>query len=271
MNKIFAKKEKSNIKAKAYLSQNFLIDKQIIERIIKTIYPKKNDNVAEIGPGLGALSSELLMHLDQLHAIEIDKELVAHLKKNHPLNLKLYCEDVLKFNFYNLPTPLRIVGNLPYHIASQILFKIQKYHTHIKDIHFMLQKEVVDRIVATKGGKIYGRLSIMMQLYFEIAFLFKVPNYAFYPQPQVDSAMIYLKPKALKNDINIALFEQIVKTAFSTRRKILKNCLKLLIKPEATSIDLTQRAESLSLSDFITLTRDVVQAKNIKENNLNIK
>ena len=262
---MFAAQKKSNIKTKTHLSQNFLIDKQIIGRIIKTICPKKNDNLVEIGPGLGALSRELLMHLEQLHAIEIDRELVAHLKKNNSSNLKLYCADVLAFNFANLPAPLRIVGNLPYHISSPILFKIQKYHMHIKDIHFMLQKEVADRVVAIKGSKTYGRLSVMMQLYFEVAFLFKVPHGAFYPQPQVESAMIYLKPKKPEGDIDRALFEKVVKAAFSTRRKILRNCLKSLIRAEATRIDLSQRAESLSLSDFIILTNDIAQAKNTKK------
>ena len=243
-------------KARKRFGQNFLIDQQIIERIIASIAVKKDDTVLEIGPGQGALTFPLLEQLNQLHVIEIDRDLIALLKDIGNNNLIIHQSDALKFDLTTLPSNLRVVGNLPYNISSPILFYLLENRARIKDMTFMLQKEVVERMVAQPGSKTYGRLSVMMQAFFELDLLFIVPPESFDPAPKVESAIVYLKPLQQSMVNNIVTFETIVKQAFSQRRKTLKNCLKSLINQTQTSIDLSLRAEMLSVGDFIQLTQD---------------
>ncbi len=244
-------------KARKRFGQNFLIDDTIIEHIIAAIAPKKDDNLLEIGPGTGAITLPLLEKVSQLHAIEIDTNLVALLKSFKKNNLDLHQGDILKFDLNTLPRPLRIVGNLPYNISSPILFHLLEYRMRIQDMTFMLQKEVVERITAKNGSKIYGRLSVIMRAFFSVELLFIVPPESFNPAPKVKSAIIHLKPLIKTPVSNKPLFTKLVAAAFSQRRKTLKNCLKSFLTQQQTEIDLSQRAEMLTLADFITLTQDL--------------
>ena len=243
-------------KARKRFGQNFLIDERIIERIIAAIAAKKEDTILEIGPGQGALTLPLLEQLNQLHVIEIDRDLIARLQDMNNDKLIIHQSDALKFDLTTLPENLRVVGNLPYNISSPILFYLLDNRARVKDMTFMLQKEVVERMVAKHGSKTYGRLSVMMQAFFELELLFIVPPESFDPPPKVESAIVYLKPLQQTIISNITTFEMIVKKAFSQRRKTLRNCLKSLINQTQTSIDLTLRAEMLSVDDFIQLTQD---------------
>jgi len=236
--------------------QNFLIDDQIINRIVSTISPKKSDNIVEIGPGKGALTFPLLEHLDHLSVIEIDRDLISFLKLKKKDKLTIYEADALKFDYGLISNNLRIVGNLPYNISSPLLFYLLSRRNQIIDMTFMLQKEVVDRIVARHGSKTYGRLSVMMQTFFEVESMFTVPKESFDPQPKIESAILYLKTKTKPLTENTKLLEKIVKISFSQRRKTLKNCLKSTLSQEQTKIDLSQRAEMLSVENFITLMKD---------------
>ena len=236
--------------------QNFLVDNQIVNRIIATISPKKSDNIVEIGPGMGALTFPLLEHLDHLSVIEIDRDLISLLKLNKQDKLTIYEADALKFDYGQISNNLRIVGNLPYNISTPLLFHLLSSKNHIIDMTFMLQKEVVDRIVARHGSKSYGRLSVMMQTFFEVESIFKVPKESFEPQPIIESSILYLKTRVKPLVQNTKLLEKIVKISFSHRRKTLKNCLKSIISQKQTEIDLSQRAEMLSIENFITLMKD---------------
>lgn len=246
----------SQHKARKRFGQNFLTDDKVIERIVAIISPKFNDNLLEIGPGQGAMTLPLLEHVKQLNVIEIDRDLIAKLKNLNKDNLVIHQGDALKFDLNTLPTPLRVVGNLPYNISSPLLFHLLKNRDKVRDMIFMLQKEVVERIVAKNNSKIYGRLSVMMQAFFDVELIFVVPPESFEPMPKVDSAIIYLKPLTQSKVTNITNFETIVKTAFSKRRKTLKNCLKPLLLQTQTTINLSQRAEALKVKDFIVLTDD---------------
>lgn len=236
--------------------QNFLVDAQIIERIIAVIAVNKTDDILEIGAGQGAITLPLLKKLKQLHAIEIDRDLATALQALKKTNLNLYQADILKFDLRILPNSLRVVGNLPYNISSPILFYFLKHINQVKDMTFMLQKEVVERIVAKHNNKTYGRLSVMMQAFFATELLFTVPPECFHPSPKIDSAIIYLKPLEKPLVKNMTLLETVVKLAFSKRRKTLKNCLKSYLTQTQTSIDLSLRAENLSVAEFAQLTLD---------------
>ena len=243
-------------KARKRFAQNFLVDDQIINRIVATISPKKNDNIIEIGPGKGAITFPLLEHLDHLSVIEIDRDLISFLKLKKQDKLTIYEADALKFDYGLISDNLRIVGNLPYNISSPLLFRLLSSKNQIIDMTFMLQKEVVDRIIASHGSKTYGRISVMMQAFFEVELMFTVPKESFDPQPKIESAILYLKTRTKPLTENIKLLEKIVKISFSQRRKTLKNCLKSILSQEQTKIDLSQRAEMLSVENFITLMKD---------------
>ncbi len=243
-------------KARKRFGQNFLTDNRVIERIVAVIAPKFNDNLLEIGPGQGAMTLPLLEQVKKLNVIEIDRDLIALLIGFDKGNLVIHEGDALKFDLGTLPNPIRVVGNLPYNISSPILFHLLENREKITDMTFMLQKEVVERIVADKGSKIYGRLSVMIQAFFEAELIFIVPSESFNPAPKVDSAIIYLKPLPKTEVKNMAIFEKIVKASFAQRRKTLRNCLKLHLSQEQTAIDLSQRAEMLAVQDFITLSND---------------
>ena len=242
--------------ARKRFGQNFLIDDQIVNRIVATISPKKNDNIVEIGPGKGALTFPLLEHLNFLSVIEIDRDLISLLKSKKQEKLIIYEADALKFDYGLISNNLRIVGNLPYNISSPLLFRLLSEKNQIIDMTFMLQKEVVDRIVAKHGSKTYGRLSVMMQTFFEVESMFTVPKESFNPRPKIESSIIYLKTRVKPLTENTKLLEKIVKVSFSQRRKTLKNCLKSILSQEQTEIDLSQRAEMLSIENFITLMKD---------------
>ncbi len=236
--------------------QNFLVDDQIINRIISTINPKNNEIIVEIGPGKGALTLPILEHLDHLNVIEIDRDLVSLLNSVQQDKLTIFEADALQFDFNQFPQKIRVIGNLPYNISSPLLFHLLDFREQIIDMTFMLQKEVVDRIVATHGNKTYGRLSVMMQAFFEVESMFVVPKESFEPQPKIESAILYLKTRTEPLVKNSKTLEEIVKVAFSQRRKTLKNCLKSIINQSQTEIDLSQRAEMLSIENFITLMND---------------
>ena len=236
--------------------QNFLVDNQIINRIVSTINPKNNEIIVEIGPGKGALTLPVLEHLDHLNVIEIDRDLVSLLNSLQQDKLTIFEADALQFDFNQFPQKIRVIGNLPYNISSPLLFHLLDFRDQIIDMTFMLQKEVVDRIVATHGNKTYGRLSVMMQAFFEVESMFVVPKESFEPQPKIESAILYLKTRTEPLVKNLKPLEEIVKVAFSQRRKTLKNCLKSIINQSQTDIDLSQRAEMLSIENFITLMND---------------
>ncbi|MDG2396008.1 16S rRNA (adenine(1518)-N(6)/adenine(1519)-N(6))-dimethyltransferase RsmA [Candidatus Thioglobus sp.] len=243
-------------KARKRFGQNFLTDQKIIERIVATIAPKHNDNLLEIGPGQGAMTLPLLERVNQLNVIEIDRDLIKILAAYNKSNLVINQGDALNFDLNLFNPPIRVVGNLPYNISSPILFHLLDNRDKIIDMTFMLQKEVVERMSASHGSKIYGRLSVMMQAFFEVELIFVVPPESFDPAPKVDSAIVYLKPLKSCKVGDIDIFEKVVKAAFSHRRKTLRNCLKSLLTQEQTGVDLSQRAEMLDIDTFITLAKD---------------
>jgi len=243
-------------KARKRFGQNFLVDEQIIADIIRAIRPQVGDNMVEIGPGLGALTRPLMKQLNHLHVVEIDRDIIARLQTDYPQNqLTIHAGDALKFDLTQLPTPLRIVGNLPYNISSPLLFYFAEYAEHIADMHFMLQNEVVERMVAEPSTSAYGRLSVMLQYRFYMEKLLDVPPNAFRPAPKVDSAIVRLIPlPASEKKVHIeALFAEIVAAAFGQRRKTLRNTLRAYLQEadfEQLEIDAQLRAENLGVEEF---------------------
>lgn len=241
--------------------QHFLKDASVIAAIIDAISPKKTDLIVEIGPGLGAITHQLLTHLDLLHAIELDRDLAAHLKKNWPAEkLLIYQADALQFNFASITgeteRKMRVVGNLPYNISTPLLFHLSDFISHIADQHFMLQKEVVQRMVAPPGSRTYGRLSVMLQWQYHMESLFDVPPFAFLPPPEVDSAVIRMIPRPCPLACDKAKLEKTVAQAFSQRRKILRNTLAPLFAENDlidVGINPEQRPEDVSYEQFIAL------------------
>lgn len=239
--------------------QNFLIDQQIIIQIIAAIYPQKDDRIIEIGPGLGALTKPLLQTLDHLDAIEIDRDIVDKLNKHFPQErLTIHAVDALKFNFSTFGDKLRIVGNLPYNISTPLLFHLSQFSDHILDMHFMLQKEVVERMVGIPATSDYGRLSVMLQYRFDMEHILDVPAESFQPVPQVESAIVRMIPRdrSAVNAENEVLFSQIVSAAFSQRRKTLRNTLRHYLNTDdfnALGIDSRLRAENLSVENFVAI------------------
>lgn len=241
--------------------QNFLQSEGIIHAIIRAIHLHSDDNVLEIGPGLGALTAPLLQTLNKLTAIEIDRDLHAHLQ-TLPLaaeRLKLISGDALSFNYNQFGKDLRLIGNLPYNISTPLLIHALHFLGSIRDMHFMLQKEVVNRLVALPGSKAFGRLSVMAQYHCEVDELLDVPPTAFYPQPKVESAIVRLIPHAQSPYPNVAWddLERLVATAFAMRRKTLANNLKGVLSAEqiqSVDIDPTLRPEQLTVMQYGLLT-----------------
>ena len=240
--------------------QNFLVATGVIRNIVEAIAPKASDRVVEIGPGLGALTEPLLGRLDHLHVVEIDRDLIARLRGQFPPErLVIHEGDALEFDFAAIGDELRIVGNLPYNISTPLLFHLAGYAEQVRDMHFMLQKEVVDRMVAAPGSGDYGRLSVMLQYRFDMERLFVVPPGAFNPAPKVDSAIVRLLPRppaalAVRDENR---FARVVMTAFSQRRKMLRNTLRELFAEQdlvALGIAPTARAEELSVADYVALS-----------------
>ena len=247
--------------------QNFLVDDGIIQAIVNAIHPQAGETVVEIGPGLGALTRPLLARIPHLHAIELDRDIIARLQKAWPAErLTLHAGDALKFDFASLGRDLRVVGNLPYNISTPLLFHLMEFAAHIRDMTFMLQKEVVERMVAEPSTNDYGRLSIMLQRRFHLEWLLDVPPSAFNPPPKVDSAVVRLIPKTPDEIVELdeALFARVVTAAFSQRRKTLRNTLGSLVKPEdfaALGIDPGKRAENLAVADYEAITRRLSAAQ----------
>jgi len=245
-------------KARKRFGQNFLVDEQIIADIIRAIRPEPADNMVEIGPGLGALTRPLLKALDHLHVVEIDRDIIVRLENDYPKDkLIIHAGDALKFNLNELPFPLRIVGNLPYNISSPLLFYFAEYADRITDMHFMLQNEVVERMVAEPSTPAYGRLSVMLQYRFYMEKLLDVPPESFRPAPKVDSAIVRIIPLPA-NDVpvhNKQIFAGVVAAAFGQRRKTLRNTLRGYLNEtdfKTLGIDAQLRAENI---DAATYTR----------------
>jgi 16S rRNA (adenine1518-N6/adenine1519-N6)-dimethyltransferase len=255
--------------ARKRFGQNFLHDPAIIQRIVDVINPSNDDHIIEIGPGKGAITKLLLDRVNHLHVIEIDRDLVQILTSEFKNNnhIMIHEADALKLDISQFSqSELRVIGNLPYNISTPLLFHLLSYRQCIKDMIFMLQKEVVERICATPGSKQYGRLSIMLQLYCDVESLFTIKPGAFNPSPKVDSAIVKLKPL---EKIRFQLTDHdslvtIVRESFSQRRKTLRNSLKNYISEsdiKELGIDSEIRAENLELSDFVKLANRYHQLK----------
>lgn len=243
------------------LGQHFLHDANILNKIVAAIAPQSDDHIVEIGPGLGALTRPLLGKVKHLHVVEFDRDLVPRLRAEFPAErLTVHECDALKFDFGQLGQNLRVVGNLPYNISSPLLFHLADFAGQIKDMHFMLQKEVVDRMAAQPDTADYGRLSVMLQARFAVQKLFIVPPGAFNPPPKVDSAIVRLAPlpaKAIAYS-DAKTFSEVVTRAFGQRRKTLRNTLKGLItgeQLESIGIDPGRRGETLSVAEFSAISR----------------
>ncbi len=249
-------------RTKKRFGQHFLQDHGVIHKLIQYINPKDEQQIIEIGPGMGALTFPLLEHIKHMEVIEIDRDVIKHLQQLAGDRLTIHSIDALKFDLADLlkdTQKMRIVGNLPYNISTPLIFHLLQYQEYIQDMHFMLQKEVVDRMTAQPGSKTFGRLSVMVQYYCKTEYLFYVGPEAFNPPPKVDSAVILLQPweekPYLANDINV--LSKVVTQAFSMRRKTLRNTLKKFFTSEqieAVGINPSARAETLSVKNFVDLS-----------------
>ncbi|MDX5299677.1 MAG: 16S rRNA (adenine(1518)-N(6)/adenine(1519)-N(6))-dimethyltransferase RsmA [Gammaproteobacteria bacterium] len=253
--------------ARKRFGQNFLHDAGVIDKIVRSIRPQADDALVEIGPGLGALTEELLLANPNLQVVELDRDLIPVLRTkffNYP-GFTIHEGDALRFDFASLceGRPLRIVGNLPYNISTPLIFHLLKQAGRVQDMHFMLQKEVVERLAAQPGDSAYGRLGIMAQYYCRVQPLFVVGPGAFRPAPKVDSAVVRLVPHAVLPypARDVRLLERVVRTAFSARRKTLRKALATLVPLELWAqlgIDDGLRPERLSLADFVRIADALV-------------
>jgi 16S rRNA (adenine1518-N6/adenine1519-N6)-dimethyltransferase len=221
----------------------------VLNRIVEAIAPAREDLIVEIGPGEGALTQPLLERVEKLEAIELDRDLAAALMAKYPDRLLVHCADALEFDFARFPTGMRLVGNLPYNISTALLFHLARYAKQVRDMHFMLQLEVVERMVAAPSTPAYGRLSVSLQARFRMKKLFSVARGAFRPPPKVESALVRMEPL----DWQLPVDEDLLRRAFSARRKTLRNAL-----PEvdfaALGIDPALRPENLSPEDYARLS-----------------
>ena len=242
--------------------QHFLHDRNLVDRMVRTLDLKQDDTVVEIGPGRGALTYPLLEDLPHLHVVELDRDLITLLRQeNTPDRLSIHESDALKFDFRTLKPadkPLRVVGNLPYNISTPLIFHLLSQADAISDMTFMLQKEVVDRLTASPGTRDWGRLSIMVQYYCQADYLFFVPPGAFSPPPKVDSAVVRLLPyPTLPHPVDDEdHLRRLVAQAFTQRRKAIRNSLKSLVSLEqfeAAGIDAGLRPDQLSVADYVAL------------------
>ncbi len=251
--------------------QHFLVDRGVIAAIVEAISPRAGEVMVEIGPGLGAMTRPLLARLDHLHVIELDRDIVARLQQEYAgapgagSKLEVHSGDALEFDFSVFPQGFRLVGNLPYNISTPLLFHLLSFSPRMRDMHFMLQKEVVERMVAAPSTPAYGRLSVMLQLHFEMENLFEVSPEAFDPPPKVESAIVRMRPltRSLPHGFDAAVFAEVVAAAFGQRRKTLRNSLGKLLNSapkaeagaaqllEQLGIDAGLRAENLGVADYI--------------------
>lgn len=261
----------SGHQARKRFGQNFLQDHDVIDRIIQAINPAKNERVVEIGPGLGALTDNLVGTCF-LSVIELDRDLAPRLQEKYGRrdDFEIFQGDALKFDFDELikknkpgkTDKIRLAGNLPYNISTPIIFHLLKFKNNIRDMHFMLQKEVVERMTAEPGSKTYGRLSVILQYGCEVSHLFNVKPDSFNPPPKVDSAIVRIKPKGTPAEFatDEDLFQHLVAQAFSQRRKTIKNTLKTLATEEqlqAAGIDPGARPEAIDIQGFVRLANVV--------------
>jgi 16S rRNA (adenine1518-N6/adenine1519-N6)-dimethyltransferase len=240
--------------------QHFLVDASVIEAIAGAIAPRPGDRLVEIGPGLAALTDALMRRTDRLTAIEIDRDLAARLRDRYGARLTLVEADVLEVDFGALAAdgPLRVVGNLPYNISSPLLVRLLDFRTAIVDQHFMLQKEVVDRIVAGPGGAAYGRLGVLLQAYYDVECLFAVPPQAFDPPPRVESAVIRMLPRADAPALAPARLSEVLAAAFGQRRKMLRNTLLPWLAARgvpAAGLPPTARPEEVPVAVYVALAQ----------------
>ncbi|PPD18468.1 MAG: 16S rRNA (adenine(1518)-N(6)/adenine(1519)-N(6))-dimethyltransferase [Methylotenera sp.] len=251
--------------AKKRFGQNFLTDQGVIGSLIDAINPQTNQVIVEIGPGLGALTKPLLAKIEHLHVVEIDRDIVAWMQTEYAKpayaknTLSIHNVDALKFDFSSLSSNLRVTGNLPYNISTPILFHLLDNVSHVTDMHFMLQKEVVERMVAQPSTPAYGRLSVMLQYYLAMEYLITVPPEAFDPAPKVESAFVRCVPHATLPFVakDTAIFSKVVLAAFGQRRKTLRNTLKGLLDDAgftALGISPQLRAENLSVAEFVNIS-----------------
>lgn len=261
-------------KARKRFGQNFLVDQGVIDAIVNAIAPQAQDCLVEIGPGLAALTDAVLAHMPAsaypLHAIEIDRDLIVHLRQRFsPTQVIIHEADALRFDVASLIQPtrrLRVVGNLPYNISSPLLFHWKNFAADITDQHFMLQREVVERMVASPGSTAYGRLSVMLQYRYHMECVLSVPPEAFDPAPKVHSAVVRMTPKPITElmALDEALFARIVSSGFSQRRKMLRNTLApwlAMTGGDSAGIPLDARAEDISVRLWVDLANLVSQAQ----------
>jgi 16S rRNA (adenine1518-N6/adenine1519-N6)-dimethyltransferase len=230
-------------------AQHFLHERSVLARIVDAIAPATDDFIVEIGPGEGALTGPLLERVTKLEAIELDRDLAAALEKKYPDRVIVHCADALEFDFARFPAGVRLVGNLPYNISTPLLFHLARHAQQVRDMHFMLQLEVVERMVAAPSTPAYGRLSVSLQARFRMKKLFNVARGAFRPPPKVESALVRMEPL----DWQLPVDDDLLRRAFSARRKTLRNAL-----PEvdfaALGIDAGLRPENLSPEDYARLS-----------------
>lgn len=251
---------------KKRFGQNFLTDQSIIQALVSAITPKPDDLMVEIGPGLGALTQPLIKQLQHLHVVEIDRDIISWMQGFYPAEkITIHNSDALKFDFKTIGERIRVVGNLPYNISSPILFHLLDNVQTIIDMHFMLQKEVVERMVAAPSTPAYGRLSVMLQYKLHMEYLFTVPPEAFDPPPKVESAFVRCVPHASLpfTAVDEKLFARVVLNAFGQRRKTLRNTLKGMLDDDGfTKLDINPhlRAENLSVEKFVAIANYLAQA-----------
>jgi 16S rRNA (adenine1518-N6/adenine1519-N6)-dimethyltransferase len=258
-----------NHRPRKRFGQNFLHDPVVIGKIVSAVHPTRHDRLVEIGPGQGAITAPILAAAGKLSVVELDRDLIGPLQTRCAEfgKLVIHNADALSFDYCQLAgdAPLRVIGNLPYNISTPLLFYLLEQHRCIKDMHFMLQKEVVERMAAGPGSRQYGRLSIMLQYRCRVTHLFSIGPEAFNPPPKVESAFVRLEPFD-QPPVQVAdevLFENLVKQAFSQRRKTLRNTLRDMLDAETITvlgIDPSARAETLAIQDFAVLANHLSNA-----------
>ena len=255
-------------KARKRFGQNFLQDTRIISDIVNAVRPQADDIVIEIGPGLAAITEPLTRKLNQLHVCEIDRDIIQFLKKQPFANkLVIHDGDVLQFDFRSIVGKKKIVGNLPYNISTPLLFRLSEVADDVIDMHFMLQKEVVERMIAEPRTNDYGRLSVMLQYFFDMEMLIEVPPESFDPAPKVDSAVVRMIPQLNRIGMaeNFKHFSDLVRDAFHQRRKTIRNNLKGIASDDdlqAVGIQPQQRAEEIAPELYVKLSNYLINRKN---------
>jgi len=237
--------------------QHFLHERGVLERIVNAVAPSKDDLIVEIGPGEGALTAPLLERVAKLEAIELDRDLASSLAARFPpWKLTVHCADALEFDFSRFPAGIRVVGNLPYNVSTPLLFHLARYAERVRDMHFMLQLEVVERMVAAPSTPQYGRLSVALQARFRMKKLFNVSKGAFRPPPKVESAVVRMAPLPEHLLLENTPFDDLLRGAFSSRRKQLRNALPLQRADYAKlDIDPSGRPENLSPADYVRIAQ----------------